>query len=295
MPFEIPEVLVTPDDNRPYNHGGTADAWNPHGQTDPYYGFLVDPGKPTNHDPVSGGGGDTGASTSSYYHSYWAGVQAEMYGGAFAVDRSGLGFLDKFLHPYAPDTRVASSELGVLRNKTPMFTPAGPLFPDILDAARHRMQNLEAGKPLSISDVNPNKVYPDAFIDIIPTPPPPWFTGLFGQPASPSGQPASISLPDGMLSGTPIAGAQHFGSFIGEGRSASAFQTSPTEQEILDAGNPALWLSPRLVGPMVPLLSSPGPGPDDMTPVFAPTPTTSTLIPFDITPGNTISDVTPGS
>lgn len=60
---------------------------------------------------------------------------------------------------------------------------------------------------------------------------------------------------------------------------------SPTEQEIVDAGNPLKWLSQSQVGPRIPALSYSGPGPDDMTPV------PDQAIPSTVPPGNVI----PGS
>lgn len=126
------------------------------------------------------------------------------------------------------------------------------------------------------------------FSDIIEQPEwghPEWFDGLFGD------HPAH--LPD--QGETPMPG---FSPIKGKSYDIFSFVIPdvPTEQEIQDAGDPALWLSPLEVGPMDLSISSPGSMFDNMTPppIFPPAPTTSTLIPFDITPGNNFpGDVTP--
>jgi hypothetical protein len=77
----LPTVNVPGPDPEPghsWDWGGTADAWNPHGAANMYYGFVVSGGH-GNQDSGSGGGATADAGAVRY-NSYWQGVANEIWG-----------------------------------------------------------------------------------------------------------------------------------------------------------------------------------------------------------------------
>lgn len=261
--WELPPVNIYAE-----GHGGFADTWDPQGNTPyTYYNFVVS--GVVNQDPVSASRNPAGAVASRYYQGYWAGVQAELYG---------LSSENPFL------------SFGLTPPVSPFGAHSYGFAVDVLQAlAQPPTQDLTARVAAAAGALG-HVSHPFELWLISPTAQTDWYLGSGANGDWP------IDLPDwGDRPSGPLPPMPGFSPIKGNVRDIFSFATSdvPTEQEIQDAGNPALWLSPRIVGPMVPSLSSPGAGPDDMTPVFPSPPTTSTLIPFDITPGNTINDVTP--
>jgi len=274
MPYdggELPEVLVTPD--RPNGqpgttipwwsssgHGGTADTWNPHGNTPSSYDFVI-PGVPTNLDPAT-------ASIASRSSAYPGGPGAAVQR---ALGQLGVQSVPGDLWadaPYFGPTGFAIFVFGqeqTARMRTEIETPGVISIRGLSNTGRRATRQDITKALMGASVSHPLEMW------LSPADHPAWFMGN-GVDDWP------VDLPDWNAPAPhhPISG------------SVSDF---PTEQEIEDAGNPATWLSSAQVGHTIdhngralfPALSYSGPGPGNMTPILS----------FDATQGNVTSDVTP--
>ncbi len=231
---EINQVTVYGDrvgagPNGPPNAGGVADAWNPGGGAANIFSGLVISGSHNQDQGPVGSSRTTTPDRAQYYSGYWAGVQGALYG---------------FGPPAAPPIHAFGFEMADVLGLNRPGIPSGSAQ-DITRALGS--SNVTHPMELRLTPEGGSWSFGNGADD--------WPVDLPDWGGSPSGPPTPGF--------SPIKGKiRDTGYHSSELKKLGVFFTGPnplpTEQEIQDAGNPALWLSPDEVGPMNRFFSSPG-------------------------------------